>query len=327
MRLNRLLLALLTLFSLLLLMQGKTPFWQLVRSLSDAAWNPLRDERMPRLIILLASGASLAVSGAMMQALFVNPLASPAILGVSSGGSLAVTLIFLSGFQLTAPYLIPLSAIAGCLAALALVYSFAKVRGRIALPTLLLSGIAFSTVLSALQGALLYAFRDHWQLVQTLAEWGAGSSWDRSWQQVHFQLPLSLIGLACCWKNRKELDILMLGEEEAANLGVEVKEVRLQLFVSVALLCGGALAALGLIPFFGLMIPHTARALGGLKHQSLLPRCALLGSLSLLMMDYSLRALEIFQMTIGTVSALIGGLFFLFLFFYSERSSCLPSTV
>lgn len=305
----------------LTLRYGETPFeevWQGAKErflTEKQGWNPLLDERLPRLIVILCTGASLAVSGAVMQALFQNPLASPSVLGVSCGGSLFVVLIFAFGWNIHYPFSVPIAAFTGCLSTLMLVYAISRLQGGMQMQMLILSGIAISSLILALQGAITYALRDQWQLIQTLTEWEAGSTTDRNWHHVHMQLPLTLIGLTGCWFYAKEIDILALGEEEAANLGVEVRTVRWRLFLCIALLTGGAIAAVGIIAFFGLVLPHLMRTLSGPNAKRLIPLCLLAGSAVLASMDITLRLLEIQAFSIGNVSAILGALFFVMLLF------------
>lgn len=311
--------------SSLTLFLGETPWntvldgvFLRVKGLS-AAWNPLLDERLPRLIVLICTGAALATAGAVLQSLFQNPLASPSILGISSGGSLAVVLMFILQLHLIHPFILPLAAVVGCFLILGVVYALAQMQGGAPLHNLILTGIAISTLLIAFQSFLLYSLRDDWQLVQTVTEWEAGSSIDRSWQHVHMQLPLTLVGLMGCWTYRREMNVLALGEEEAINLGVNVKQVRWRLFLCVALLIGGSLAALGMIAFFGLILPHIVRRLQGTDHQTLIPMCMLTGATVLTSLDLLLRAFSIHDFSLGTLSAVGGGLFFIILLFKSQR--------
>lgn len=284
------------------------------------AWNPLLDERIPRLIVLICTGAALASSGAVMQSMFHNPLASPSVLGISSGGCLSVVLVFIFDLRFTYPYALPLAAFIGCFITLCLVYSLSRWQGGRHLTNLILTGIAISTLFIAIQGLLLYALRDRWQLIQTITEWEAGSTIDRSWQHVHMQLPLTLVGLWGCWIYREELNILALGEEEAINLGVDVKRVRWRLFLCISLLTGGALAAVGMVAFFGLILPHIIRRLQGPDHFTLIPLCIVAGGTILTLLDFCLRFFGLYDVSIGNLSAIIGGLFFLFLLFRPQKN-------
>lgn len=279
------------------------------------SWNPLLDERLPRLIVILCTGASLAVSGAVMQSLLQNPLASPTVIGLTSGGTLLVVIVFVTGWHFAHPFTIPLAAVTGCFSTLLLVYHLSKRQASGQLTHLILTGIALSTVFIALEGAIMYAFRDRWDLVQTFTEWQAGSTTDRSWFHVHLQLPLTLVGLWGCLMYRNEINLLALGEDEAANLGVEVDTVRWRLFLCVSLLTGGALAAMGIIAFFGLVLPQVLRWLFGSDNRSLIPLCIAFGSPALVCVDLILRVFALHELSIGTVSAIIGGIFFLILLF------------
>jgi iron complex transport system permease protein len=276
-------------------------------------WNALLDERLPRLIVLISTGASLAVAGAVMQSLFQNPLASPSVLGISCGGSLMVSLVFILGWHYMYPYALSIAAFSGCLFTLFIVYVLSRRNGEVQTSTLILTGIAISTLLLSVQGAISYALRDQWQLMQTLREWDAGSTMDRSWKHVHLQLPVAIAGLMGCFYYRDEINILALGEEEAKNLGVEAAKVRFRLFICVALLTSGAIAAVGILPFFGLVLPHVIRGLEGPDNRRLIPYCMAIGGLSLVLMDLMLRLFDIHAFTIGNVSAILGGAFFLIL--------------
>lgn len=324
-RLSTILAGVLLVLAALTLWVGETP-WHLVWKHAlermhnqTTSWNPLLDERLPRLIVILCTGASLAVAGAVMQSLFHNPLASPNILGVSCGGGLAVILVFVMEWHLHYPFAIPMGAFAGSFITLLFVYSLSRADGEVHINTLILTGIAVSSLLFAVQGAIMYALRDHWMLVQTLTEWQAGSTVDKTWKHVHMQLPLTLVGIFGCWRYRGEIDILALGEEEAKNLGVEVDTVRWRLFLCVALLTGGAIASVGMIAFFGLVLPHLVRSVQGPASHHLIPLCILIGGASFAAMDLLLRLLEIHTLSIGNVSAILGGIFFLLLIRTSQR--------
>lgn len=277
---------------------------------TSSAWNALLDERIPRLIVLSCSGASLAVSGAIMQSLFHNPLASPGVLGITSGGGLLVLIVFLSGLYTTMPLTIPLAAVVGSFLTLLVVLGLSKTVGPHHTTHLILIGIAISTILIALQGALIYCFRDNWTFLQIITEWQAGSTYNRNWNHVHMQLPLTFVGLFGAWVYRHEMNLLALGDEEALSLGVDVSPIRWRLFLCVTLLSGGALAATGTIAFFGLVLPHLVRLLEGPNHRTLIPLCILFGGTLLPALDISMRIFHLHFLTIGNISGVIGGIFF-----------------
>lgn len=282
-------------------------------------WNPLLDERLPRLIVLLCTGASLAVAGTVTQALFQNPLASPSVLGIPSGGSLLVVLVFILEMHYDFPYAIPISAFIGCLGTLLLVYALSRRKGTIEMTNMVLTGIAISTLVITFQSSLIYAFRDRWHIIQTLTEWEAGSTTDRNWSHVHMQLPLTIFGLFGCWLYSKEINIMAFGEEEAQNLGVEVSKVRWRLFLCVSLLTSGSVAAIGNIAFFGLILPHLIRRYAGPDNRKLIPLSIIIGSAVLTAIDVCLRVFAIHAFSIGNISAIIGGVFFLCLLFSNRR--------
>lgn len=286
---------------------------------NGAGWNALLDERLPRLLVTLMTGASLAVAGGVMQSIFHNPLATPSVLGISTGGSLLVILILIPGWHLSFPYLIPIGAVAGCLATLCLVYFLSSNGRNTPTGSLILTGIAISTVLIAIQGAVVYFLREHWQLIQTITEWEAGTTYNRTWTHVHLQMPLTIVGLWGCLHYRQEINMLALGEEDALNMGVDVNRIRWRLFLCVALLTGGALSAMGVIAFFGLILPHVVRSLFGPNNMRLIPLCIPLGALTMSSLDLILRVLDIQALSIGNISAILGGIFFLVLMFGSEK--------
>lgn len=301
---------------------GDAPFLEMFKSLSERfqgtiPYHPFVDERIPRLLVLMMTGASLATAGAIMQGLFQNPLASPSVLGITSGASLAATAVFLVGWHTSHPEAVPFAAFSGSLATLFVVWCFAK-RAQTAL---ILTGIAFSTLLLAIQGAIMWALKEHWELMETITEWEAGSTTDRSFIHVNMQFPLCLIGLGIAWRYRRELDRMSLGDEEALNLGVEVDKVRFRLFLSTALLVGGAIASVGAIGFFGLVLPHLIREMNGPSHEKLIPLSIILGALSLMLLDLVLRLFSLHLFSIGNISAILGGVFFLILLFKQQSRS------
>lgn len=302
------LILLLFIVSVLTLVSGPTPLM--------SAWEPILHERLPRLIVLLSTGASLAVAGAVMQALFQNPLAAPSILGISAGGSLMVIFVFLMGLQ---GAFIPFSAFCGCLLTLMLVYALSRKNGQVHMHNLILTGIAISTLLLAIQSAILFALRDQWQLIQTLTELEAGSSADRSWRHVHMQLPLTLVGLWGCYTYRRALNILSLGDDEANNLGVDVSRVRWRLFLCISLLTGGAIASIGTIAFFGLIFPHLLRKATSPNNETLIPLCILGGAVALPALDLTLRIFSLHDFTLGNLSAVMGAFIFILLLNRSQR--------
>lgn len=265
---------------------------------------------LPRILTLLMAGGALAVSGALMQALFQNPLASPGVLGITVGSSLFVVIAALFNLIELSPLVLPLAAFIGALVALGALLLLAK---DFSSGTLILTGVALSTVFVAAQGALIYTLKDRWQLVTLLTEWEAGSTIHLTWQETHLIAPLFITGLFIAFLHRRELEILALGDEEAMILGIEPKKIRFRLVLASALLVAGALSAVGVIAFFGLIIPHIVRSLKGASHPQFLLWNLLLGGGGLYLLDLLLRTLEVEILTVGSLSAVLGGLFFLYL--------------
>jgi iron complex transport system permease protein len=285
-------------------------------------WNAIFDERLPRWIVLSCSGASIAVAGAAMQALFANPLASASSLGIASGGSLMIIVAYITGLVTLAPFSIPTLAFLGCLGTLSLVFVLFQLRAENT-SSLLLIGIAVSTLLGAIESTLLYSIRDDWVLSRTLAEWATASSSGICWDHVFLQLPLCLVGSLGILYFCNEIDILTLGEEQAGTLGVNVPLIRWSLFLFISLITSSTLAALGNLPFFGLLLPHIVRTITGPKHSRLLPLTALVGAGMICSFDWLLRLSHLNVATLGNFCALIGSFGFLILFLKSDEERTL----
>ncbi|MCH1429558.1 MAG: iron chelate uptake ABC transporter family permease subunit [Chlamydiales bacterium] len=282
-------------------------------------WAPLLDERLPRLIICLLTGASLASSGTVMQALFKNPLASPSVLGCSFAASFLVSLVFASQLHLVYPFLTPLASIIGCVLSLFLVYRMSYKKGKLELNLMILSGIACSTVFISLQNVLLYLLRNNWHLLQSITEWSNGQIHNLTWRHVHLQMPLAIIGLSTCLKYKKELNLLSISEQEASILGVDVPMTRFRLLFAVSILTGGSVASCGIISFFCLMVPHILRGIFGPNNQLLLPMSILWGGFALAFLDLLLKISKIQIFSIGNITAVLGGVFFLALLYQQKQ--------
>jgi iron complex transport system permease protein len=228
-------------------------------------------------------------------------------------------LVFVLGWHTLHPYTIPFATFLGSLITLLAVYWIAKRSGDGQTMSLILTGIALSTLLLAIQGTITYALRDQWQLIQTITEWEAGTTTDRGWIHVHMQLPLTIVGLFISFFYREELDLLAFGDEEAKNLGMEAPRVRWHLFLAVALLSAGSIATVGIIGFFGLILPHVIRQLIGPSNKTLIPLSIFGGAATLLSLDFLLRITKLEMISIGNISAIFGGLFFLSLLLRGKR--------
>ncbi len=270
--------------------------------------------RLPRVILSSLVGASLSVSGVVYQGLLGNPLADPYVIGASAGASLGATCaLFLPvSLRLLGLGKVPLFAFAGSLGAVAMVYRLARTHGRTPVLSLVLAGIAVGSVLSALVSLLMFlAPREG---TYGLVFWLMGGFSGRRWDYVLMVLPYFVVGLGSVLFYSRELDAMLLGEEAALNLGVEVQRITGVLVVAASLLTASAVAAAGIIGFVGLVVPHVMRMLVGPRHGRLVPAACVAGAIALMMADTIARtAIPPRELPVGVVTALVGGPFFVHL--------------
>ncbi|CAM4354783.1 iron ABC transporter permease [Kerstersia similis] len=275
----------------------------------ETLWrNVLLDIRLPRVLFALLAGAALAVSGAVMQALFRNPLAEPGLVGISAGGSLgAVGAIVLTngGFWVLAP-----SAFVGSLLATMLAYMLGRRFPGVA--GLLLAGIAINAVAGSIIGIFTFIATD--TQLRDLTFWSMGSLAAADWKLLSYLAPwLVIVGVWMLFQWRA-LNALLLGEREAQHLGYALKSIRRRLVVGTALIVGPLVAVTGGIAFVGLVVPHLIRLTFGADHRWLLPGSVVAGGLGLTLADWVSRIAVIpAELPIGLVTSLIGGPFFLWL--------------
>ena len=286
--------------------------------------------RTPRLILAFLVGASLSVAGAVMQCFFQNPMASPYIVGVSSGAALGATVAFAFDPRLgygsdTASGLlaflndqpVALLAFVGALGVTLLVYLLSRRGGKIHLPTLLLTGIALGTL--ALSAAWFILFWRRPYDYEGIIFWLMGSFNGKGWPRVAMVLPYVLPGVAFILSFSRELNVLLLGEETARHLGVRVERVKLLLLAASTILAAACVAAVGVIGFVGLVVPHLMRLIVGPDHRTLIPACLLGGGLLLMLADGAARSLLQEMIPIGVITSVIGCPFFLYLLARKER--------
>lgn len=269
--------------------------------------------RLPRVALALVVGSALALAGAIFQGLFKNPMADPHIIGASAGAGLGATLAISLGLSLNWNGLgaIPLLASLGAFVTVILVYNLARSGGTVPIPNLLLAGVALSALLSALISLLIYLGQDQ---MHTIVFWLMGGLSGRNWNHVLFALPYLLVGAAVSVFYARDLNLMLLGEESALNLGVEVERVKAILLVIASILTGVAVAASGMIGFVGLIVPHVARILVGPDHRTLVPVSILAGAILLLCADILARTiLAPVELPLGVVTALFGAPFFILL--------------
>ncbi len=275
--------------------------------------------RLPRVLLALVIGGSLALAGCVMQGLFRNPLADPGLLGISSGAACAVALwvvLPLSLPPLIVLYAPMLAAFLGALAATGVIFVISQQRTS-SLSRLLLVGIAINALCGAATGVLSWISNDA-QLRQ-LSLWGMGSLGQAQWSTLLAVTSIMIPTVLIIWRMAATLNLLQLGEEEAHYLGVDVKNVQRILLVCSALLVAAAVAVSGVIGFIGLVVPHLMRMWLGSDHRAVVPGSVLAGALLLLVADTAARTLVApAEMPVGLLTSLFGAPWFLWLIFHRE---------
>ncbi len=281
----------------------------------EANWDQGHDNivwsiRLPRVILGALVGAGLAVVGAVLQAATRNPLVDPYLFGISAGAALgAVTVIVHVGNFLGA-YSVPIAAFVGALLALLMVLGIASRRGGVSSDQLILAGVAVYFVLMGLTYFLI--FLGDQRASHSVVFWMLGGLGLARWSHLWVPSVVLLVGLVYLLVHARTLNAMMVGDEAAATLGVEVGRERFQLFTISALITGTMVALSGGISFVGLMVPHMVRFLVGGDNRRVLPLCALVGAIFLIWVDIGARmALAPQEIPIGIITGAIGGAFFI----------------
>jgi iron complex transport system permease protein len=276
--------------------------------------------RIPRVLLAVVVGAALAASGAVFQALFRNPMADPAIIGVSSGAALgAIAVIILGGGVLAGGLGVPAAAFAGALAVAFLVYRLARIGPAVQVATLLLAGIAVAAVISAVI-SLVMAFAG--QEIRSIYFWLLGGLAGRGWGALATSAPLVAVGALLALTTVRDLNLMALGEERAAQLGVEIERFKRRSLATGALLAAAAVSVAGVIGFVGLMTPHILRLVLGADHRRLVPASILGGAAFMVLADLAARTVRApEEIPVGAVTALLGGPFFLYLLRRERRAA------
>lgn len=269
--------------------------------------------RLPRLLLVMAVGVGLAVSGVMLQALFRNPLAEPGLIGVSSSAALGAVFILVLGGVLwghVSAWQVGLSALVMALFATLFIYRLASRLGQTDIALMLLAGVAINAIAGAMT-QLLIMISDDAQL-RTVIFWMMGS-----FSSAHIMESLVLGSIALVityyyWKLAPALNALMLGEEACLHMGHNVSRLKRQIIWGTAVMVGVAVATVGVIGFVGLVVPHIVRLLLGSNHKKLIPYSALFGAILLIYADLIAKTvIAPSEMPIGLFMAILGGPFFL----------------
>lgn len=282
-------------------------------------WEPLAENivlglRLPRVCLGMIVGASLAVCGVTMQALVRNHLADPFILGVSSGAAAFATLGMLFGaFSFLGAYSLSISAFLGSAVTIVFVYVISRVRGRINITQLLLSGVAISMIMDGVTSIIKLSAPNALGL-HNAEFWMSGSLAGAKWAYLQLPLVVLLACLAVLMLNYRGLNLLLLGDDSAGALGVNVRRLQKLLVLIASLIAGVTIAVSGAIGFVGLMVPHFTRLLVGGDHRKVLPISALLGGILVVWVDVAARMLIApEELPVGILTAVIGGPLFIFL--------------
>jgi iron complex transport system permease protein len=309
------------------------PLGRVVASLASAARLPswgapldaqgaaiLWSVRLPRVLLAALVGGGLAVVGTTLQSVFRNPMADSGLLGVGAGAAFGAVLAVRLGWAAHIFLALPLAAFVGAMAAIVVVYILAHAGGRPTLQGLLLTGIAVSALASAGTSVLLVATEEF--RVKTVLFWLAGGLEGRSWAHVRLAALFILAGVALLSLLSRPLDVLSLGEDEAASLGLAVHATRLTIFALAALVAGAATSVAGSVPFVGLMAPHALRPRVGPLARHLIPASFLGGATLVVLADLGARTLsDRLDLPLGSFTAFVGAPYFLLALRASEGRS------
>jgi iron complex transport system permease protein len=277
------------------------------------------DVRLPRIILAIIVGAALSMAGVIYQSLFRNPMADPSVIGTSSGAALGATIAIAVGSDLKINLLgtIPFMAFTGAILTTLLVYRLAKIGSRVPMTVLLLAGIAVSTFLSSAISLIMILRRND---MYNIVSWLMGGFASRRWIDVGIIAPYALIGFLATLIFGRELNLMLLGEERARQLGLNSDRLQKFMISSASLLVAGAVSVGGIIGFVGLLVPHMVRFITGPDHKYLLPASALAGGLFLLAADTIARTLLApLELPVGVVTSLCGAPFFIYLLIKNKR--------
>ena len=279
------------------------------------------DLRAPRVVLGAMVGATLALAGASYQGVFRNPLADPYLLGAAAGAGLGATLAiaYRPVFAVVAPDAIPVAAFVGALAGVAAAYLLGRTAGGGRSPAaLILAGVAVASFLTALQTWVLQRNSD---TLREVYDWILGRLTTADWAAVRLALPYMVVAGVALLAHRRLLDVLRVGEDEAAALGLNVARLRLTVVVAASLATAAAVAVSGLIAFVGIIVPHLLRLTAGASHRRLLPLSVSFGAAFLVLADVVARtAAAPAEVPIGVITAFVGAPFFAVVLATSRRS-------
>jgi iron complex transport system permease protein len=280
-------------------------------------WN----QRLPRALLAFIAGAALSVSGAVMQSVLRNPLASSYTLGVSSGASFGASLVILMG--VTLPFLSVLTLpILGFIFGLATILTVMAVAGKMDARmdnlTIVLAGMVFALFINAVTTLMFSFFREG---IQQMIFWQMGSFRLLGWQAIYILTPVAFAGIIFISSFKWELDVMTFGEDQAQAMGVNIKRVKLTLLITAAALTGSTIAFVGIIGFVDLVAPHVVRKIFGSVHRLVIPMSALVGGTFMVLADLAARTVTSpMELPVGAVTAIIGAPFFAYVYFSKRKA-------
>ena len=262
--------------------------------------------RLPRLVLGIIVGAALGVAGALMQAVFANPLAEPSVIGVTSGAGVGAAVVIVFNWNWLVTSTVPAAAFVTAVITTVVVYQLARHDGQVHVLNLILTGIAVNAVCGAAISLLVYIAPATSR--EQIIFWQMGSLNGAQWKYVTVVLPIIVVGVIISLLLGSALDILALGDKAAGHIGVNVQTVRIAAIGASTLLTAGAVAYAGLIGFVGLIIPHLLRGITGPSNKILMPASALAGAVLIGLSDIAARTLIAFaDLPIGIFTAIVGG--------------------
>ena len=276
--------------------------------------------RLPRIILAVLTGSLLSMAGAVYQAIFQNPMADPYVIGISSGAAFGATIaiIFLPPMMLLGNSIVSSAAFLSAILTSILVYLISKTKRGVDTFSLLLTGVVISTVLSSFISLMMLAHQDEAMKIMT---WTMGSFNAKSWNHVLTILIPTVIGIFFTIYHGKDLNVLVMGEEEAMTMGLDTKRLKRNMLLICALLTSIAVSVSGIIGFVGLIVPHFIRLIFGSEHKFLLKASLIFGAIFMLLSDTIARSLiSGFEVPVGIITSLIGGPLFLILLVRYRRN-------
>ena len=272
--------------------------------------------RMPRVVLCLLVGAALSVCGASYQSIFRNPLTDPYILGISSGASLGAAISILLGWESTLVG-IGATALATALLTVLLIYKIASIGNRMHTSTLLLTGVCFTFLITAVISFLMVLNQDK---MERIIFWTMGSIASASWSDVVAVAPCVVVGICVAIYYSKDLNLLLVGSETAKSLGVDVEKIKKHLLFFTTLMVAFAVSSCGVIGFVGLIVPHCIRLVVGPDNRLVIPYSIFVGGTFLLVCDtLSRTVLQPAELPVGSITALAGAPMFIYLLYKSKK--------